>query len=154
TALYPGVNGHTYGFFTVATDNVGFGQPTPAGAEASSTVVQLAHTALVATGAGAGGEPHVKVYNADGSARFEFYAFSANFDGCLRVGTGEVDDDGVDDIITAAGPGGGPHVRVFNGNDGKLITEFFAYNPTFSKGVYVASGDIDGDGRAEIITGA
>jgi RHS repeat-associated protein len=38
SAIYNGVNGHTYSFYSVATDNVGNVQPTPAGAQAITTV--------------------------------------------------------------------------------------------------------------------
>ena len=64
--------------------------------------------------------------------------------------------DGVAEIITGAGPGGGPHVRVFELNGGGLteLASFFAYDPAFPGGVFVAGGDVDGDGIAEVITGA
>src|SRR5260370_33719098 len=52
------------------------------------------------------------------------------------------------------GPGGGPHVKVFDGKTGALLSSFFAYDPNFTGGVYVAAADVNGDGRAEIITGA
>src|SRR5262249_29449735 len=37
-APYTGVNGHTYGFLSIATDNVGNVEATPTGAEATTTV--------------------------------------------------------------------------------------------------------------------
>ena len=32
--------------------------------------------------------------------------------------------------------------------------DFFPYDPGFGRGAFVAAGDLDGDGRAEIVTGA
>jgi hypothetical protein len=112
------------------------------------------HTELFAVGADAGGGPHVLVYNADGSLRFSFLAYGANFAGGVRVATGDVNGDGVDDIITAAGAGSGPHVKVFDGANLNPLQSFFAYSPTFAGGVFVATGDVNGDGFADIVTGA
>ena len=52
------------------------------------------------------------------------------------------------DIITGAGPGGGPHVKVFNVPTGQTVRSFFAYDSAFRFGVSVAAGDGD------IVTGA
>src|SRR5262249_11744061 len=84
-------------------------------------------TGLFAVGAGQGGSPHVKVYNADGSLRFSFFAYAESFTGGVRVATGDVDGDGTDDVITAAGVGGGPHVKVFSGVNLALLQSFYAY---------------------------
>lgn len=109
----------------------------------------------IVTGADAGGSPEVRVFDGTtGGLRFGFLAYAAGFRGGVRVASGDVNGDGTPEIITAPGPGGGPHVRVFDGATGSLIREFFAYHPGFTGGVNVASGDVNGDGRADIITGA
>ena len=80
-----------------------------------------------------------------------------NFTGGVRVAVGDVNGDGVADIVTAPGPGGGPNVRVFDGTDpngGTMLANFYAYDQNFTGGVYVAVGDINGDGKADIITGS
>lgn len=103
-------------------------------------------------GAGIKGGPHVKIYKNGNFTGREFFAYAPSFTGGTDVATGDLDGDGVAEIITGAGPGGGPHVRAFK-SDGTEVTSFFAYDPRFAGGVRVAAGDVDGDGKAEIITG-
>jgi hypothetical protein len=110
--------------------------------------------AELVVGAMAGAAPHVKVFDADGSLRFSFLAYDASFTGGVSVAVGDVNGDGVDDIVTGAGPGGGPHVKVFDGRNGTEIASLLAYDTQFRGGVRVAAADLDGDGRAEIIAGA
>jgi hypothetical protein len=44
-----------------------------------------------------------------------FFAYDPNFRGGLYVDAGDFNNDGFADIVTGAGVGGGPHVRVFDG---------------------------------------
>ncbi|MFL5327601.1 MAG: putative Ig domain-containing protein [Gemmataceae bacterium] len=118
------------------------------------TVEARPHVVLLACGADGGGRPDVRVYNADGTPRLEFVAYFSDFLGGVRVATGDIDGDSIDDIVTAPGPNGGPHIRIFSGADGALLDEFFAYDAAFAGGVFVALGDINNDGTLEIITGA
>jgi len=69
------------------------------------------------------------------------------------VAAGDVNGDGKADIITGAGPKGGPHVTVRSGNDLSLFRNFFAYDASVTTGIYVASGDLNNDGKADIVTG-
>ena len=110
---------------------------------------------LYAVGADAGTSPFVTIYNArTNTILTQFLAYSSLFHGGVRVATGDVNGDGVSDFITAPGVGGGPDIRVFDGANFGLIAEFNAYSPTFRGGVFVAVGDINGDGRGDIVTGA
>jgi hypothetical protein len=109
----------------------------------------------IITGAGAGGGPHVKVFNANGTQQGPgFFAYGANFTGGVYVAAGQVDGDVEDDIITGAGAGGGPHVKVFNATGTPNSGGMFVYGATFTGGVRVAAGNVDGTGTDEIITGA
>ena len=69
----------------------------------------------------------------------------------MRVATGDVTGDGIKDTITGAGGAGGGHVKVFDGVTGALVRSFLAY-PDVGGGVYVAAGDVNGDGFADVIT--
>jgi len=113
----------------------------------------IASAQKLATGAGPGASPAVRVFDASGTDT-TFLAYPPAFPGGVRVALGDVTGDGVLDIITGAGPSGGPHVRVWNGTDLTEVGGFFAYDPAFPGGVFVAAGDVNGDGRADIITGA
>ena len=42
SALFTGQPGHTYGFYSVATDNAGNVQPTPTSAQATTQIVSVA----------------------------------------------------------------------------------------------------------------
>ena len=112
----------------------------------------------VVTGAGAGGGPHVRAFSLAAGYPVEiasFFAYDPAFGGGVRVAAADVDGDGRAEIITGAGPGGGPHVRAFRlvGRTPIEIASFYAYDPAFTGGVFVAAGDVTGDGRAAIITG-
>jgi FG-GAP-like repeat/FG-GAP repeat len=109
----------------------------------------------IVTGAGAGGGPHVKVFSgADGSTLQSFFAFDPAFTGGVRVAVGDVNGNGFPDIVVGAGPGGGPQVKVFSGKDGSVLDSFFGFDSGFTGGVFVAAGDLNGDGKADIVTGA
>ena len=103
------------------------------------------------TGAGPGGGPLVKVLEKDGKVNKQFYAYGTSFTGGVDVAVGDIDGNGVDEIITSPGPGGGPHVKVFKA-DGTLIKEFFAYGMNFYGGIRVSASDIDSDDKWEVVT--
>lgn len=108
----------------------------------------------IVTGTEHGGGPHVRVFNADGVLiNPGFFAYADSFRGGVNVAVGDLNGDGIKEIITGAGVGGGPHVRVFK-KDGTLINPgFFAYDPSFRGGVNVAVGDTDGDRIDDVVTG-
>jgi len=83
-----------------------------------------------------------------------FYPYGEEFTSHISIAVGDLDQDGKKEIITGAGLGGGPHVKIFN-QEGKLVNPgWFSYNPAFKGGISVAVSDINNDGQLEIITGA
>jgi hypothetical protein len=105
----------------------------------------------IITGAGPGGGPHVETFTPGGQVTSGFFAYSPNFPGGVYVAGGNVDGLPGDEIITGAGAGGGPQVRIFLQN-GTAIGGFFPYPNGFTGGVRVAAGDLNGDGKEEIVT--
>src|SRR3989339_604113 len=108
----------------------------------------------IITGPGAGGGPHIRIFNEKGELEGQFFAYNKDFEGGVNIASGDVDGDGIDEIITGPGEGGGAHVRIFRKN-GHLDGEFFAYDKNFRGGVNVAVGSINGKTRnhkSEIIT--
>lgn len=105
----------------------------------------------IVTGPANTGGPDVRGFTTGGTAtQTRFNAFASTFRGGSRVAFGDIDADGEDEIITGAGPTGGPQIRVFE-KDGTLRgIQFFAFHPSFRGGINIASGDVDGDGKDEI----
>jgi len=107
--------------------------------------------AEIVVGAGAGGGPHVKVFDVStGQLRLakSFYAFSPEFRGGVNVGAG----GGL--LVVAAGPGGAPHVKAFRGLSDELVASFYPFAASFNGGVSATAGDLNGDGVPEIVAGA
>ncbi len=110
----------------------------------------------IITGTGVGGGPRVRVLDGATLGKGvlkDFFAYEDSFRGGVLVASGDTDGDGLDDVITGTGVGGGPRVQVFSGKDDRVLRNYFAFEDSFRGGVLVASGDTNGDGRDDIING-
>jgi hypothetical protein len=107
----------------------------------------------VVTGPGAGGGPDLRVFSLQGTLLAHVDAYSPAFRGGVRVGTGAFTRAGTDQVVTGPGPGGGPNVKVFNLELTSEQSSFFAYDPGFRGGVFVAGLRTSSSGD-EIVTGA
>ncbi len=110
----------------------------------------------IIVGAGVGGGPQVRVFNRDGSFNgLSFFAFANDFSGGVDVAVGDVDGDGMNELITSQASNGQTWVKVYKPEeDNRVVGNFLAYSSSFKGGVNIAAGDIDGNGTDEIITGS
>lgn len=114
---------------------------TPNFAAFGAPAVRAISFAVVAEGVG--GLVRVFDYTA-GTERFRFQPFG-DFTGGVRVSTADVTRDGIPDIVTVPGPGGGPILRVFDGNTGAVVLNVMAFDAAFRGGLFVAAADVTGD---------
>ena len=107
----------------------------------------------IATAPQKGGGPHVRIFDLQGNAKGGFFAYDKKFTGGVSIASGDVDGDGIDEIITGPAQNKGPEVKVFDYRGG-LKLDFYAFNEKYRAGISLFSGsDIDGDYRDDIITG-
>jgi len=83
---------------------------------------------------GPGREPHIKIFNNYGQLQKQFLGYGKNWQGGVRITGGDLNNDGMSEIILGANYGAAPHVRVFD-RLGSLIESFYAWESNFSGGV-------------------
>jgi hypothetical protein len=105
-----------------------------------------------AVGAAAGRPGRVTLYDADRSVRFVAYPFGTAYKGGWRVAVGDVTGDGVVDVVavTASGPA---RARVIDGSTGAVTGPQLLGATGYTGPVFVAVGDVTGDGTADIALG-
>ena len=107
----------------------------------------------ILVGSGIGGGPVVRIFDGAGNMMASFMAYEESFRGGVRVTAADVTGDGIPEIITGAGMGASPLVKVFDSRTFQMLFEYFSGDPNTRNGLFVAAGDLDGDGAAEIVTG-
>lgn len=105
----------------------------------------------IVTGTDKGIVGTVSVFRMDGTKLQSFQPFDGATTG-VRVTGVDADGDGRDEIATALGAGSPPEVRVLS-PIGALKKSYLAYASAFDRGIFLASADLNGDGREEVITG-
>lgn len=101
--------------------------------------------------------------NPSASLLAQWFPYALQFKIGVYVAVGDIHHNGFADVVT--GPSAGnPDVRIYSGKDialgtfhpngSSLMAEWFAYGLSFNVGAAVAVGDVDGDGFADVVTGA
>lgn len=97
---------------------------------------------------------HIRIYNLRGGLiNPGCFPFGTSFKGGVNVALGDVvKKHRGQEIIVGAGAGGGPQVQILDSNCKLLQPGFFAYDQGLRSGVSVAAGDVDNDGKDDIVT--
>jgi len=106
----------------------------------------------IAVAHGEGGQSWVKLFRANGTLIRSFKAFGpVNAQGEVHLASGDLDNNGVDEIIAGMGEDGSSWVKIFN-RLGDLIRSFQAFSSAGNPGgeVHVAVGNFDADPSVEI----
>ncbi len=109
---------------------------------------------LSVTAAEPGQAPLVRVFNPDGSERLAFLAYDASFFGGVRAMVGDVNGDGVPDIVVVPRFGGSPWLKVFRSDNGAEILSLMVFEESFRGGLYLDLGDFRNVGYAQVLVGA
>jgi hypothetical protein len=102
-----------------------------------------------AIGAGPGGSGTVTLYNPDKTVALTATPF-ASTPGGVRTAVGDFNGDGVTDLVIGTGPGTVARVVVIDGANQQILFDIQPFNE-FVGGVYVAAGDVNGDGLSDLV---
>ncbi|MCI0357184.1 MAG: FG-GAP-like repeat-containing protein, partial [Planctomycetaceae bacterium] len=95
--------------------------------------------------------PTVEVQIASAGLTASLLPYGPTYFGGVSVATGDLNGDGIEEIVTGPERNYAPWVRIFD-QAGNLLNQFLAYSGTFKGGVDVAVGDVNGDGKLDIAT--
>lgn len=122
------------------------------GARIARADVNLDGKDEIIVGAGPGGRPWVKVYKIDGTLLKKFKAFKKSYTGGVDVSAGDVNNDNIDEIVASKFSGNKSRVKVFNYLDKTVLFDRIIF-PNLSTGASISMGDVDSDGKADLIAG-
>jgi hypothetical protein len=92
----------------------------------------------IITGAGAGGGPHVKAFDATTLNQVaSFFACAPTFFGGVDVAAAMYGGGTKSDIVTGPGQGTSPSINVFNTTASTAVAGFMAFDQVFMGGVFV-----------------
>jgi len=118
----------------------------PGGANAGETYLVLGGGVAIITAHGFDGRGWIKVSDNYGNyvRRFQAFWMLGNPWGEVHLAVGDIDGDGLDEIVAGQGEGGDSYVKLFE-MDGTLIRKFKAFWPAGNPGgeVHLAIGNFD-----------
>jgi uncharacterized repeat protein (TIGR01451 family)/fimbrial isopeptide formation D2 family protein len=110
---------------------------------------------ILGTDLGCTSTPLVQVLDpTTGRMLTQFFAYEPSFRGGAHVYGYDMTGDGIDEIVTAPGPGRPGEVRVFTQTGVELPQyRMFPFGAGYTGGVEVAAGSVTGLGRTELVAG-
>ena len=136
----PSATSARFGLLTV--DNIGTGTLLPRAAVFAQTQFAV------------GGTNVATLYNYDNTVLFTVNPFTPSAPPTpvvVRTAVADVTGDGVPDLIVGSGPGITSSVLVYDGVSKAVVRTYVPFETSFTGGVYVAAGDINNDGFADVV---
>lgn len=136
-------NGTQYARFQAYTQNF------QGGVRVATMNNEGANIPRIVTAAGETGGPHIRVFTAFGAVAHEFFAYSKDSDRGVNITVGDMNGDGVDEIVTSVGSGVSQDIITWS-ESGEELSRFTASLFPSSSPLAVATIDYDDDYAEEI----
>jgi len=105
---------------------------------------------------GEGFGPHVRVFDQQGNLLDHFFAYQETFKGGVEVKVADIDGDNLADLVVRPKQDGGSNIRVYKYNTTTEVFELLDWVMVYQEGfrgpLNMVTTDVDGDGKAEIVT--
>lgn len=112
------------------------------------------HQVNIVAGSGIGSAPLINMYTAAGTLVASFDPYPTENDSGVTLAVGDLNGDGVDELLTMPAASAA-QVRVWEyhaaTNSFDQLAQAFAFDRTNLSGFTMAAGDVNNDGRAEVV---